>query len=186
MSLSSGGASCAVRSDRSLWCWGYDQQGASGMASPSAVTCPNLFGEQEPCVPTPSKVDIPPVASVDALGYSTVCARTVTGEVFCWGSNHAGVLGQGSAEGPDSCAKGSGASDPSAVLQNPVDRSGRARSHECCCGSGLGLCDRRVGPGALLGVQCVCAVGRRRHHVSFRATHRASSSPVHVDPHQLP
>lgn len=41
-----------------------------------------------------------PVSAIDTFG-PTTCALTVAGELYCWGSNASGEIGNGTATGPD-------------------------------------------------------------------------------------
>lgn len=71
LSITAGAAdSCAIKADRSLWCWGLHEHST-----------------------TPVEVD-QDVAQVSA-GYAHVCERKLDGTVWCWGSNVEGQLGDG-------------------------------------------------------------------------------------------
>ncbi|MFZ5443559.1 MAG: RCC1 domain-containing protein [Myxococcota bacterium] len=71
---------CAVKSG-AVQCWGANAQGQLGRGS---VT---------PRETRPGAVSLAePVAQL-AVGASTACARTVTGKVWCWGSNESAQLG---------------------------------------------------------------------------------------------
>jgi alpha-tubulin suppressor-like RCC1 family protein len=72
-----------VRSDGTLWCWGYNGDGELGLASavanslsPAQVTSPSSTG----CV------------SVVTGAYST-CAVRSDSTLYCWGANGSGQLG---------------------------------------------------------------------------------------------
>jgi alpha-tubulin suppressor-like RCC1 family protein len=76
---------CAVKQDRTLWCWGLDEYGELGVASPKS-----------------GQVDSP--VGVTALGAHVVavgagafhtCALTDDGTLWCWGRNDHGQLGNG-------------------------------------------------------------------------------------------
>jgi alpha-tubulin suppressor-like RCC1 family protein len=81
---------CALLGTGQVACWGNDQQGQIGNGAMGGV------------VATPLLVALPaPAAEITAGGSFTgnnnahACARLVTGEVFCWGSNQQGQLGNG-------------------------------------------------------------------------------------------
>ena len=81
-----GGDACAVKSDGSLWCWGWNNYGELGDGSGTTQTTP---------VPVTGMSS--GVAGVSAGGSHT-CAVKTDGSAWCWGYNGAGVLGDGSAE----------------------------------------------------------------------------------------
>lgn len=75
--------SCAVLSDRQLYCWGSNAMGQLGIgpgANTHAMNTPVDFGGT-------------PAVEVNA-GLHT-CARLVDGTVYCWGYNTSGQLGNG-------------------------------------------------------------------------------------------
>jgi alpha-tubulin suppressor-like RCC1 family protein len=83
--ISTGGAAaCARKTDGSLWCWGYNQWGLIGdgttvdRSTPVQVTA---LGNT--------------VAEI-SVGDVFACARTIDGNVSCWGNNEYGQLGDGS------------------------------------------------------------------------------------------
>jgi alpha-tubulin suppressor-like RCC1 family protein len=73
---------CGIRSDASVWCWGWSNAGALGSSSGNTM------------------VAVPATAFTtnDALsltaGNSLTCVLRKNGEVWCWGSNNYGQLGQ--------------------------------------------------------------------------------------------
>jgi len=70
---------CALRRDRSVWCWGY----AIGLGQGAA---PRLV---------PSRVAGIDDAVEIALGHTHACAKRVDGAVLCWGANESAQLGDG-------------------------------------------------------------------------------------------
>jgi len=77
---------CAIRSDRTLWCWGGNGDGATGYGQLGDGTTQNRASP----VQVPGLVD---VVGVDAGGWTT-CA-TVADHVWCWGYGERGTLGDG-------------------------------------------------------------------------------------------
>lgn len=81
---------CALRTDRSVWCWGYSIVGEIGNGSPTQSLTP---------VPVSNLADAVALAS----GSSHSCAIRADKTVWCWGSNSLGQLGTGSNVGPSTC-----------------------------------------------------------------------------------
>lgn len=71
--------SCAITTDRSLYCWGEGRFGKLGNG-----TTDNR--------PAPVKVPLSSVSSV-AASYDNSCAVTADGAAYCWGANGSGQLG---------------------------------------------------------------------------------------------
>jgi alpha-tubulin suppressor-like RCC1 family protein len=79
-----GNHACAIKTNRTLWCWGGDDNGQQGNGAVS--------GDQPVPVQVGTATDW---ASVSAgLGYTT-CGRRTTGRVYCWGRDHNGQVGNG-------------------------------------------------------------------------------------------
>lgn len=80
------GHACLLRSDGTVRCWGANDFGQLGDGTRTA---------------RPEPVEVvgapPDVAQIDAQGNDT-CALTAAGEVWCWGQNHRGQLGDGTLE----------------------------------------------------------------------------------------
>ena len=72
---------CAVKTDGSLWCWGYDNDGELGDGGQS-------FG---PVQVTTLGSDVATVCA----GRLHTCAVKTDGSLWCWGSNYFGQLGDG-------------------------------------------------------------------------------------------
>ncbi len=78
---------CAVKRDRTAWCWGENLQGQIGQGF--------LSTGLQTGIATPSRViGLSQVAEVAAGGFHA-CARVVGGAVFCWGNDQLGELGDG-------------------------------------------------------------------------------------------
>jgi alpha-tubulin suppressor-like RCC1 family protein len=75
---------CAVGTSGAVYCWGENlgEQIGIGMATPFVSTPAQILG-------------ISDVRQV-AVGYEHTCALTATDEIWCWGSNIDGQLGNGS------------------------------------------------------------------------------------------
>jgi alpha-tubulin suppressor-like RCC1 family protein len=74
---------CAIKSDNSLWCWGYNSDGELGDGS----TTPRL---------TPVKVFGISTAQKVSAGLFSTCALLNDQSIQCWGANDYGQLGDGS------------------------------------------------------------------------------------------
>lgn len=72
---------CAVKSDHTVWCWGYNLLGACGI------------GRDDQAILVPSQVvafDHSPLTEVRQVnvGNAITCALKINGTVWCWGWNH--------------------------------------------------------------------------------------------------
>ena len=79
-----GGATCALKADGSMWCWGYNGNGQLGVGDTLKRTLPTqviALGTQ--------------VVGM-ATGTSHTCALKADKTVWCWGSNTYGQLGNAS------------------------------------------------------------------------------------------
>jgi len=81
---------CALRSDRTIWCWGGNGDGATAYGSLGDGTF-----EQRRATPAPV-VGIDDAIAVEAGGWST-CAMRADRSVWCWGYGERGTLGDGNA-----------------------------------------------------------------------------------------
>lgn len=77
---------CALGSDATLWCWGYNSDGQLG--SNAAITSP-----------TPSKVGIASNWTSVSAGDDSTCGVQSNGTLWCWGSNKYGQLGNNTNSG---------------------------------------------------------------------------------------
>lgn len=77
---------CGIKSDHSLWCWGYNYRGQIGNNSTSNQS-------------VPLKIATSDWRTVTAGGGHT-CAIKTNGELWCWGSNYEGQIGLGDNTGP--------------------------------------------------------------------------------------
>jgi alpha-tubulin suppressor-like RCC1 family protein len=83
---------CALLSDGSVQCWGWNSDGQLGIGTNTGPQTCNSFG----CSTTPVPASgISTAIAISAGGYHT-CALLSDGTVQCWGSNSNGQLGNGS------------------------------------------------------------------------------------------
>lgn len=86
---------CALRQDKSVWCWGVNHSGGLGHAvgTNGDVTC--TANAAMNCNATPVKVE--GLANVKSIstGGTFACVTTQAGAVYCWGNNSNGYLGNG-------------------------------------------------------------------------------------------
>jgi len=85
----SGGHSCAIRADDTLWCWGNNSYGVLGI------------GLDPQNVPYPVQAALPTGAQLVAPSGFNTFAVDLTGRLWSWGSNSEGQLGNGSVGGFD-------------------------------------------------------------------------------------
>src|SRR5882672_6897811 len=91
-SVTSGGkVSCGIASSGRADCWGLNQFGQLGTGT---FTGPQQCSGS-PCSTTPVSVLGNLTFSQVTVGDSHTCGRTSSGEVYCWGSNQRGQLGNG-------------------------------------------------------------------------------------------
>ncbi len=84
-------AMCASRVDRSVVCWGLNQHGATGLGLSTAdsnISAPNVV------VDTNGTGALSDIVSVHA-GDQYFCGLSGLGDVYCWGFNSLGQLGDG-------------------------------------------------------------------------------------------
>ena len=79
----SGTHACALRIDGSVWCWGDNRFGQLGLAF--SVVVSRSF---------PTLVSVVPLIDV-AVNDGSTCGIDEAGDVWCWGSNGNGILGDG-------------------------------------------------------------------------------------------
>ena len=94
---------CVLKRDGTVWCWGQNEYGQTGIAPEDSAQCPGMsfIYRENPaypfhwCVPRPRQVPgLTEVVEVHA-GLGVTCARKRDGTVWCWGDNAAGLIGDG-------------------------------------------------------------------------------------------
>ncbi|RMF18662.1 MAG: hypothetical protein D6761_02095, partial [Candidatus Dadabacteria bacterium] len=75
---------CALRADRSMWCWGANESGQLGVSSAAL-----------PATSVPRAVTVASVWTTAAAGHHHTCAIKATGSLWCWGLNVFGEVGTG-------------------------------------------------------------------------------------------
>jgi alpha-tubulin suppressor-like RCC1 family protein len=92
---------CALRADGVVLCWGSNSANQLGHAQGTTgdVACPTGGGW---CNTTPQAIDFPAGVTVAQLeaGDGWACVLSGAGDVWCWGRNDYGNLGQGAANVP--------------------------------------------------------------------------------------
>jgi hypothetical protein len=95
VAVTSDGA-CAIQSDNSVVCWG--QPGANRATLGRRDVAMNMrYGPRPVEVCSRSGTSCAPLTRITQItsGPGHTCARSMDGEVFCWGSNNSGQLGTG-------------------------------------------------------------------------------------------
>jgi alpha-tubulin suppressor-like RCC1 family protein len=87
---------CGVTSAGDVYCWGYDGRGELGTAT-ATDECINVTDgtSAELCSYTPVKIAGLSNVRVLDTGDGHSCALTTSSQLYCWGSNSAGQLGDG-------------------------------------------------------------------------------------------
>ena len=84
--VTSGGAStCAIRTNKALYCWGLNHRGQVGDQTHKVRT-------------TPTRVAGASIWRSVSMGFFHTCAVRTNQTLWCWGDNSAGQLGQGTAK----------------------------------------------------------------------------------------
>lgn len=79
---------CALLDSQEVACWGFNRKGQTGSGTGN-------FDEVTPAYVVLGAGNLEDVVQISA-GHQHVCATTSLGEVFCWGFNRLGQLGDGS------------------------------------------------------------------------------------------
>lgn len=73
---------CAIRADRSLWCWGWNGSGCLGVGDAASRNVPTRVGVTNDWAQV-------------SVGDLHTCARKLDGTLWCWGNNSQNELGTG-------------------------------------------------------------------------------------------
>jgi hypothetical protein len=138
--LSAGGYfTCALRSDRTVVCWGTNREGQLGlgpeapMLSRTPVAVPGLEGVVE-----------------ISTGGRHACALLENGEVWCWGRNDAGQVGDATVVDRRSPTRVRNIADAVEVDAAPFSNNGSGGQHSCArLRSGRVMCWGANGNGQL-------------------------------------
>jgi alpha-tubulin suppressor-like RCC1 family protein len=84
---------CAVDTAGAAWCWGANDAGQLGAASPPTCSGSTFAG---PCSPVPVAVSGGHAFRRLTVGTHFTCGVTTSGQLYCWGRNLSGQLGNGS------------------------------------------------------------------------------------------
>lgn len=91
--LSAGRAhTCAIRDDGSVVCWGSNENGKLGIGQPGTIEIGDEPGEMGNAL---TAVPLPGDAIAISAGVQHTCAIVDGGDLYCWGLNGFGQLGQG-------------------------------------------------------------------------------------------
>lgn len=87
---------CAVDATNKAWCWGDNSHGQLGSGPLPDLSCSlDPTQPQRPCRPNPVQVAGGQAFVAVAAGQAHSCGLSTAGQVFCWGRNDRGQLGDG-------------------------------------------------------------------------------------------
>ena len=78
---------CAIRTDRSVWCWGRNDYEQAGVPLGESDDCSGVLGAAR-CVLRPRRVEGIDHVEAVFLGYSRSCAIRSDRTVWCWGDRY--------------------------------------------------------------------------------------------------
>jgi alpha-tubulin suppressor-like RCC1 family protein len=131
---------CAITQAGKAWCWGFNDRGQLGTGTPD-----DEFHEE------PSPVSGDHAFTDISSGVGHVCGVTVAGEIWCWGSNDFGQLGNGTTDGSAVPIRVSGGHVFEAVSAGDLHTCGLTLSSEVWCWGNNALVGSHEGGGVLPG-----------------------------------
>ncbi len=92
--ISVGYVTCAIDRSQNVWCWGDNDSSQLGHVTGSNGDTNGIH---------PAPIQVVGLSSVVQVSTSlwSVCARTASGDVYCWGTQTNGAQGNGNTSGPD-------------------------------------------------------------------------------------
>jgi len=87
--------SCGLDQGQNLYCWGDDQFGQVGLSPAALPVCP-AAGANHPCEPKPTAIVVPVTLKALSAGSAHTCGLSIDNNVYCWGHNNLGQLGNAS------------------------------------------------------------------------------------------
>ena len=93
-------ASCAIASGK-IYCWGGNNYGVTGLGVTSSyTTSPTLVTASNTATTLPTAYTATSLSTSGSRS-PTMCAVLSTGKAYCWGSNYAGSVGDGTSGSPN-------------------------------------------------------------------------------------
>lgn len=138
------GHMCALRDDRTVWCWGLGSSGQLGNSSNSTSRTP---------------VQVSNLTNVQSIiaGYRHTCATKTDGSMWCWGKNSDGQIGDGTkanATTPKQVLNIDNASSVTAIGYNHTCATKSDGSAWCWGNNGSGqLGDNKLGTSSVVPVR---------------------------------
>jgi len=154
---------CAIRADRTLWCWGENTSGQLGDNTTTLRTSPV------------SVVGLGGVATAVSAGDGFSCALLDGGAVKCWGGNNRGQLGDTTTTQRNTPVAVSGLAGVAEVAAGAAHTCARLTSGRVRCWGGtlLRAAPRRAG--ALLGRERERRARRGQRRLLARGGHRGGA-----------
>jgi alpha-tubulin suppressor-like RCC1 family protein len=149
---------CAVRSDDSVYCWGYNAYGELGDGTTTNQG-------------TPVKVQNLDAAKGVAAGRYFTCALLTTNAVSCWGNNTGGQLGDGTSVSHTSPAPTTSFGDVASIDAGTNHPCAVTTSGQLFCWGSFGLGDLASDvPAQVLGLPAVASVSAGTNHTCALTT----------------
>lgn len=117
-----GGFTCAVTSGGATWCWGYND---------SELATGGWVGTNTIMTPEDAGIGFP-LAEVYAGGVAAACGRTPDSDLYCWGNDSWGLLGDGPTQTPVN-------SGPQQVVGGPYETASVGSMSACAISADGGL-----------------------------------------------